>query len=183
MALVKGLREDTPFLKSLGIVSIESIAEDVQVKIGSLSTAGFQLNYITETFSFKVGNVEETFHPERPPASSKKNAHKVQLDHEGKVGRKKSEDSWRQTEKGKGSGRTPPQTKKKKKSHVKRVTKARNREEGRSKGKIEEEKARRKIELKCASVDDLIDKLKAFKGALHNSKELNTHLVQDHSKW
>ncbi|MED6171667.1 hypothetical protein PIB30_042913 [Stylosanthes scabra] len=88
----------------LGIVSIEGIAEHVMVKIGSLTvptdfhiiratrnskgdtpqvllgrhflkTAGFQLDYITETFSFNVGNVEETFHPVRPPASFNKNAH------------------------------------------------------------------------------------------------------------
>ncbi|MED6113941.1 hypothetical protein PIB30_075478 [Stylosanthes scabra] len=42
------------------------------------------------------------------------------------------------------------------------------------KARVEEDKARRKIELKCASVDDLISKLKAFKGALHNNKKLNT---------
>ncbi|MED6168593.1 hypothetical protein PIB30_013089 [Stylosanthes scabra] len=96
---------------------------------------------------------------------------------------KESEDYRRQTEKGKGSRHTPPQTKKKKKDPMKRIAKAKNREEGSSKGKVEEEKARRKIELKCASVDDLIDKLKDFKGALHNNKELKTHLVQDHSKW
>ncbi|MED6166247.1 hypothetical protein PIB30_107220, partial [Stylosanthes scabra] len=59
---------------------------------------------------------------------------------------------------------------------MKRIAKAKNREEGSSKGKVEEEKARRKIELKCASVDDLIDKLKAFKGALYINKELNTPL-------
>ncbi|MED6137142.1 hypothetical protein PIB30_062147 [Stylosanthes scabra] len=65
---------------------------------------------------------------------------------------------------------------------MKRVTKARNREEGSSKEKIEDEKAKRKIELKCASVDDLIDKLKAFKGALHNNQEFNTHLLSPTKK-
>ncbi|MED6172092.1 hypothetical protein PIB30_046907 [Stylosanthes scabra] len=52
----------------------------------------------------------------------------------------------------------------------------RKHEEGNSKGKFEDDKARKKIELKCTSVDDLISKLKAFKGALHNNKNLNTHL-------
>ncbi|MED6213302.1 hypothetical protein PIB30_091856 [Stylosanthes scabra] len=154
-------------MADLGIVSIEGIAEDVLVKIGNLT----------------LENVEEIFHPVRPPASSKKNAHQVQLDNDGKVGNKKREESRRQTEKGKGSRHTPPQTKKKKKDPMKHTPKKRNREKGSSKEKIEEEKARRKIELKCASVDDLIDKLKAFKGSLHNNQEFNTHLVQDHSKW
>ncbi|MED6171668.1 hypothetical protein PIB30_042914 [Stylosanthes scabra] len=66
---------------------------------------------------------------------------------------------------------------------MKRTTRTRNREEGSSKEKIEEGKARRKIELKCASVDDLIDKLKAFTGALHKNRGLNTDMVQNHSKW
>ncbi|MED6204363.1 hypothetical protein PIB30_008490 [Stylosanthes scabra] len=94
----------------------------------------------------------------------------------------RSGDFRRRTEKGKGLRHAPPQTKKKKKDPMKRTTRKRNREEESSKGKIEEEKVRKKIELKCASVDDLIDKLKAFKGSLHN-RGLNTHLVQDHSKW
>ncbi|MED6210424.1 hypothetical protein PIB30_064008 [Stylosanthes scabra] len=49
--------------------------------------------------------------------------------------------------------------------------------------KFEEDKARKKIELKCANVDDLVIKLKTFKGALHNNTCLETHLVQDQSKW
>ncbi|MED6223687.1 hypothetical protein PIB30_076506 [Stylosanthes scabra] len=106
-----------------------------------LKTAGFQLDYITETFSFKVGNVEETFHPVRPPASFDKSAHQVQLGNEGYSGRQvvskienhRSEDSRRRTEKDKGSRNTPPHTKKKKKDPMNRVSKARNREKGSSK--------------------------------------------------
>ncbi|MED6125215.1 hypothetical protein PIB30_066567 [Stylosanthes scabra] len=123
-----------------------------QVLLGRpfLKTTGFQLNYITETFSFKVGNVEETFHPVRPPASSKKNAHQVQLDHEGKSEEKRAKALGDKPRKARGRGILPLKQRRRK---------------------------------RCASVDDLIDKLKAFKGALHNNKELNTHLVQDHSKW
>ncbi|MED6152645.1 hypothetical protein PIB30_094010 [Stylosanthes scabra] len=71
---------------------------------------------------------------------------------------------------------TAPSTKKKIKELVKHTARKRNREGDSSREKIEEDKARRKIEHKCASVDDLISKLKAFKGALHNNKKLNTHL-------
>ncbi|MED6190638.1 hypothetical protein PIB30_107758, partial [Stylosanthes scabra] len=98
----------------------------------------------------------------------------------GEVEDKKSKDHRRKIEKGKGLRDTPPRTKKKKKEPVKHTAIKRNREEGSSREKIEEDKARRKIKLKCSSVDDLISKLKAFKGALHNNKKLNTHLVQDH---
>ncbi|MED6176982.1 hypothetical protein PIB30_093419, partial [Stylosanthes scabra] len=62
---------------------------------------------------------------------------------------------------------TPPQVKKKnRKEPVKSVKKK----------KFKEDEARKKIELKCANVDDLVSKLKAFKGALHNNKSLETHL-------
>ncbi|MED6125723.1 hypothetical protein PIB30_071388 [Stylosanthes scabra] len=159
-----------------------------QVLLGRpfLKTAGFQLDYITETFSFKVGNVEETFHLVRPPSSLNKSAQQLQFcngrDSEdyvvGEV-----EDKRSKVEKGKGLRDTPPRMKKKKKEPVKHTARKRNRERDSSREKIEEDKAIRKIELKCASVDDLISKLKAFKGALHNNKKLNTHLVQDHSKW
>ncbi|MED6147001.1 hypothetical protein PIB30_039959 [Stylosanthes scabra] len=97
---------------------------------------------------------------------------------------KRDKDSKGMIEKEKGSRNTPPHVKKKKKKEpVKFAKKKRKHEEGSSKKKFEEDKARKKIELNCASVDDLISKLKAFKGALHNNKSLNTHLVQEHSKW
>ncbi|MED6212231.1 hypothetical protein PIB30_081270, partial [Stylosanthes scabra] len=142
--------------------------------------------------SFKVGNVEETFHPVRPPSSLNKRAQQLQLcngrnseEHVvGEVEDKRSKDLRSKIKKGKGLRDTPPQPKKKKKKDpVKHTARKRNQEEDSSREKIEEDKARRKIKLKCASVDDLISKLKALKGALHNNKKLNTHLVQDHSKW
>ncbi|MED6212676.1 hypothetical protein PIB30_085810 [Stylosanthes scabra] len=96
----------------------------------------------------------------------------------GQAEDEKCEDSRSKIEKEKGLRNTPPQVRKKKrKEPVKFVKKGRKHEEGSSKGKFEEDKARKKIELKCASVDDLISKLKAFKGALHNNKSLNTHLM------
>ncbi|MED6160236.1 hypothetical protein PIB30_049514 [Stylosanthes scabra] len=160
----------------LGIVSIHGIAKNVLVKIGSLTVpTDFHIRRATK--DSKGGNVEETFHPVRPPASSKKNVH--QLDHGERLVAKRVKTIG---DKPRKSTHTPPQTKKKKKDPMKRIEKAKNREEGGSKGKVKEEKARRKIELKCASVDDMINKLKAFKGALHKNKKLNTHLVQDHSK-
>ncbi|MED6200054.1 hypothetical protein PIB30_081578 [Stylosanthes scabra] len=101
----------------------------------------------------------------------------------GQAEDKRGEDSRSKIEKGKGLRNTTPVRKKKRKEMVKFVKKGRKHEKGSPNGKFEEDKAREKIELKCASVDDLISKLKAFKGALHNNKSLNTHLVQDHSKW
>ncbi|MED6140361.1 hypothetical protein PIB30_092423 [Stylosanthes scabra] len=97
---------------------------------------------------------------------------------------RRGEDSKGKIKKGKWLRNTPPQMRKKKrKESVKFFKKGRKHEEGSSKGKFEEDKARKKIELKCCSVDDLISKLKAFKGAFHNNKSLNSHLVQDNSKW
>ncbi|MED6107825.1 hypothetical protein PIB30_017907 [Stylosanthes scabra] len=93
----------------MGIVSIAGIAEDVVVKIGSLmvpadfhvirstrhskggtpqvllgrptlQTAGFKLDCITNAFSLKVGNVEEVYHPKKPPALNKKFAHQKKKD-------------------------------------------------------------------------------------------------------
>ncbi|MED6199334.1 hypothetical protein PIB30_075000 [Stylosanthes scabra] len=79
---------------------------------------------------------------------------------------------------------TPPQVKKKKRKELeKSVKKKRKHEEGNLNKKFEEDKVRKKIELKCTNVDDLVSKLKAFKGALHNNTSLETHLVQDQSKW
>ncbi|MED6188670.1 hypothetical protein PIB30_088052 [Stylosanthes scabra] len=74
----------------------------------------------------------------------------------------------------KGLRTTPPQVKRKRKEPVKSVKK---------KKKFKEDEARKKIELKCTNVDDLVRKLKAFSGALHNNKSLETHLMQDQSKW
>ncbi|MED6140267.1 hypothetical protein PIB30_091520 [Stylosanthes scabra] len=115
----------------MGIVSSAGIAEDVLVKIGSLTvpadchvirttkhskggkpqvllrrptlkTTGFKLNYITETFSFKVGYVEEIYHPKRPPALNKKFAHQVQLSSEHKVEGKKSKKAKERLKKARG---------------------------------------------------------------------------------
>ncbi|MED6195581.1 hypothetical protein PIB30_039185 [Stylosanthes scabra] len=41
----------------------------------TLQTAGFKLDYITNAFSFKVGKVEEVYHPKKPSAVNKKSAH------------------------------------------------------------------------------------------------------------
>ncbi|MED6193250.1 hypothetical protein PIB30_017443 [Stylosanthes scabra] len=48
-----------------------------QVLLGrpALKTARFKLDYITNAFSFKVGNVEEVYHPKKPPALNQKFAH------------------------------------------------------------------------------------------------------------
>ncbi|MED6222186.1 hypothetical protein PIB30_061920 [Stylosanthes scabra] len=136
----------------LGIVAIEGIAEDAwatrnskgstpQVFLGRpfLKTAGFQLDYIIETFSFRVENAEEILHPVKPPASFDKSAHQVELGNEGykerqvvsKIGNHGSEDSRRRTEKDKGLRHAPPQKKKKKKDPMKHTPKKRRRREGR----------------------------------------------------
>ncbi|MED6179403.1 hypothetical protein PIB30_000515 [Stylosanthes scabra] len=92
----------------------------LQVLLGRslLKSAGFKLDYITETYSFKVGNVEETYHPVRPPASFK-NVHQVQLGNGkkavSKVGKSGSEGSRRKIKKEKELRKAPPSTKKKKK--------------------------------------------------------------------
>ncbi|MED6164305.1 hypothetical protein PIB30_088423 [Stylosanthes scabra] len=88
---------------------------------------------------------------------------------------KKSNEPRIKNEKDKGLRNTPPHEKKKKKKEPMNSVK--------KKKKFEEDEASKKFEIKCANVDDLIGKLKAFKGALHTNKDLDTHLVQEHSKW
>ncbi|MED6126838.1 hypothetical protein PIB30_082378, partial [Stylosanthes scabra] len=91
--------------------------EFVEVLLGRpfIRSAGFKLDYIIDTFSFKVGNVEEIYHPVRPPALNKVDVHQAQLKSEDKVEAKGSEEARRKVEKGKGLRRSPPHTKKKKK--------------------------------------------------------------------
>ncbi|MED6125570.1 hypothetical protein PIB30_069673 [Stylosanthes scabra] len=189
----------------MGIVSIAGIAEDVVVKIGSLTvpadfhviwstrhskggtpqvllgrptlqTAGFKLDYITNAFSFKVGNVEEVYHPRKPSAVSKKSAHQVQLSKEDKDERKQSEEAKARLKKLKGLRSSPPHVKKKRKDPMKKKVRIQKPGEDNSKEKKEEEKEKRRLELKCKSVENLIGKLYAFKKVLH-------HLVKDQSKW
>ncbi|MED6137622.1 hypothetical protein PIB30_066685 [Stylosanthes scabra] len=136
----------------MGIVSIARIAEDVLVTIGSLTVpadfhvirttrhsksgtpqvllgrptlkiVGFKLDYITDTFSFKVGNVEEVYHPKKPPALDKKFAHQVQLSKEDKDERRQSEEAKGRLKKGKGLRNSPPHVKKKKKDPMKKKVK------------------------------------------------------------
>ncbi|MED6189677.1 hypothetical protein PIB30_098388 [Stylosanthes scabra] len=132
-----------------------------QVLLGrpTLKTVGFKLDYITETFSFKVGNVEEIYHPERPPASNKKFAHQVQLSSEDKVKEKEKKDP------------------------MKKKVKIRNQEKESSKEESKEEKGKRRIELKYNSAEELIGKLLTFKRVLHNNDAMSNHLVKDQSKW
>ncbi|MED6135033.1 hypothetical protein PIB30_042441 [Stylosanthes scabra] len=196
----------------MGIVSIAGIEEDVLVKIGSwtvpadfhdirttrhskggtpqvllgrptLKTAKFKLDYITETFSFKVGNVEEIYHPKRPPALNKKFVHQVQLSSEDKVEGKKSKEAKERLKKGKGLRHSPPHIKKKKKDPMKKKVKIRNQGKESSKEESEEEKGKRRIEFKCNSVEDLIGKLLTFKKVFHNNDSMSNHLVKDQSKW
>ncbi|MED6172761.1 hypothetical protein PIB30_052987 [Stylosanthes scabra] len=167
----------------MGIVSIAGIAEDggtPQVLLGrpTLKTAGFKLDYI-----FKVGKVEEIYHPERSPASNKKFAHQVQLGSEDKVEGKKSKEAKERLERGKGLRHSPPHIKKKKKDPMKKKVKIRNQEKESSKEEGKEEKGKRRIELKCNSVEDLIGKLLTFKKVLHNNDAMSNHLVKDQSKW
>ncbi|MED6209309.1 hypothetical protein PIB30_053421 [Stylosanthes scabra] len=118
-----------------------------QVLLGRpfLKTAGFQLDYISETFSFKVGNFEETFHPVQPPSLLNKSAQQLQLcngrDSEEHVVRevedKISKDPRSKIEKGKGLRDTPPRMKKKKKELVKHTARKINREGDSSREKIE----------------------------------------------
>ncbi|MED6201558.1 hypothetical protein PIB30_096222 [Stylosanthes scabra] len=72
----------------------------------------------------------------------------------GEVVDKRSKDPRSKIKKGKGLRDTPPRTKKKKKEPVKHTARKRNWEGDSSMEKIEEDKARKKIKLKCASVDD-----------------------------
>ncbi|MED6214594.1 hypothetical protein PIB30_104512 [Stylosanthes scabra] len=51
------------------------------------------------------------------------------------------------------------------------------------KKKHEKDKSRKKNELKCCSMGNLIDKLKFFKEALHNNKNIDCNLARDNSKW
>ncbi|MED6151412.1 hypothetical protein PIB30_082184 [Stylosanthes scabra] len=134
--------EDIFTTADMGIVSIAGIAEDVVVKIGSLTvpadfhvirstkhskggtpqlllgrptlqTVGFKLDYITNAFSFKVGNIEEIYHPRKPSAASKKSAHQVQLSKEDKDEREQSEEAKARLKKLKGLRSSPPHVKKK----------------------------------------------------------------------
>ncbi|MED6221584.1 hypothetical protein PIB30_056162 [Stylosanthes scabra] len=134
----------------MGIVSIAGIAKDVVVTIGrltfptdfhvirstrhsiggtpqvllgrpTLKTVGFKLNYITNVFSFKVGNMEEVYHPKKPPAMNKKFSHQVQLSKEDKDERKQSEETKTRLKRSKGLKSSPPHVKKKKKDHTKKV--------------------------------------------------------------
>ncbi|MED6172244.1 hypothetical protein PIB30_048230 [Stylosanthes scabra] len=133
----------------MGIVSIAGIAEDVLVKIGSLTvpadfhvirttrhskggtpqvllgkptlkTARFKLDYITDTFSFKDGKVEEVYHPKRPPTLNKKFAHQVQLSSKDKGEGKKNEEAKEKLKRRKGLRHYPPHMKKKKKDPMKK---------------------------------------------------------------
>ncbi|MED6164632.1 hypothetical protein PIB30_092096 [Stylosanthes scabra] len=155
----------------MGIVSIAGIAEDIQQ------------GRHTETFSFKVGKVEEIYHSERPPALNKKFAHQVQLGSEDKVEGKKSKEAKERLERGKGLRHSPPHIKKNKKDPMKKKVKIRNQEKESSKEEGKEEKGKRRIELKCNSVEDLIRKLLTFKKVLHNNDAMSNHLVKDQSKW
>ncbi|MED6174573.1 hypothetical protein PIB30_070309 [Stylosanthes scabra] len=196
----------------MGIVSVAGIAEDVVVKIMSLTvpadfhvirstkhskggtphvlrgrptlqTAGFKLDYITNAFSFKVRNVEEVYHPRKPPAASKKSAHQVQLKKEDKDERKQSEEVKSRLKRLKGLRSSPPHVKKKKKDPAKKKVKIRKQGEDNSKEKKEEEEEKRRLELKCKNVEDLIGKLYAFKKVLHHNEAMTRHLVKDQSKW
>ncbi|MED6116764.1 hypothetical protein PIB30_103251 [Stylosanthes scabra] len=196
----------------MGIVSIAGVTEDVVVKIRSLTmptyfhvirstrhskggtpqvllgrptlqTAGFKLDYITNVFSFKVGNVEEIYHPRKPSAASKKSAHQVQLSKEDKDERKQSEEAKARLKKLTGLRSAPPHVKKKRKDATKKKVKIQKPGEDNSKEEKEEEKERRKLELKCKSVEDLIGKLYALKKVLHHNDVVTHHLVKDQSKW
>ncbi|MED6156314.1 hypothetical protein PIB30_013346 [Stylosanthes scabra] len=81
-----------------------------QVLLGrpTLKTAGFKLDYITNAFSFKVGNVEEVYHPKKPLAVNNKSAHQVQLSKKNKDERKQSEEAKARLKKGKGLRSSPP---------------------------------------------------------------------------
>ncbi|MED6122064.1 hypothetical protein PIB30_036296 [Stylosanthes scabra] len=76
-----------------------------------------------------------------------------------------------------------PHVKKKKKDPTKKKVKIRKPGEDNSKEKKEEGKERRKLELKCKSVEDLIGKLYAFKKVLHHNDAMTHLLVKDQSKW
>ncbi|MED6209402.1 hypothetical protein PIB30_054344 [Stylosanthes scabra] len=170
----------------MGIVSIAGTAEDVVVKIGSLTVLA-DFHVIRSTRHSKggtpqVGNVEEVYHPKKPPAVNKKFAHQVQLSKEDKDERKQSEEAKTRLKKGKGLRSSPPHVKKKKDPTKKKV-KIRKQGEDSSKEEKEEEKEKRKLELKCKSVEDLIGKLYAFKKVLHHNDAMNHHLVKDQSKW
>ncbi|MED6119924.1 hypothetical protein PIB30_016304 [Stylosanthes scabra] len=196
----------------MGIISIAGIAKDVVVTIGSLTfptsfhvirstrhskggtpqvllgrptlkTAGFKLDYITNALSFKVGNMEEVYHPKKPPTVNKKFPHQVQLSKEDKDERKQSEEVKIRLKRSKGLRSSPPHVKKKKKDPMKKKVKIWKQGEDSSKEENKEEKEKRKLELKCKSVEDLIGKPYAFKKVLHHNDAMNHHLVKDQSKW
>ncbi|MED6125735.1 hypothetical protein PIB30_071529 [Stylosanthes scabra] len=66
---------------------------------------------------------------------------------------------------------------------MKKKVKIRNQGKESSKEESEEEKGKRRIELKCNSVEDLIGKLLTFKKVFHNNDAMSNHLVKDQSKW
>ncbi|MED6123909.1 hypothetical protein PIB30_054095, partial [Stylosanthes scabra] len=88
-----------------------------QVLLGrpTLQNAGLKLDYITNAFSFKVGNVDEVYQPKKPPALNKKFTHQVQLSKEDKDEGRQSEEAKERLKKGKGLRHSPPHMKKKKK--------------------------------------------------------------------
>ncbi|MED6220322.1 hypothetical protein PIB30_043856 [Stylosanthes scabra] len=131
----------------------------------------------------RVGNVEEVYHPKKPPAMNKKCAHQVQLSKEDKDERRKNEEAKRRLKKGKGLRSSPHHVKKKKKDPTKKKVKIRKQGEDSSKEEKEEEKEKRKLELKCKSVEDLTRKLYAFEKVLHHNDAMNHHLVKDQFKW
>ncbi|MED6126438.1 hypothetical protein PIB30_078423 [Stylosanthes scabra] len=66
---------------------------------------------------------------------------------------------------------------------MKKKVKIRNQGKESSKEESEEKKAKRRIELKCNSVEDLMGKFLTFKKVLHNNDAMSNHLVKDQSKW
>ncbi|MED6159397.1 hypothetical protein PIB30_042022 [Stylosanthes scabra] len=149
----------------------------------TLKTAEFKLDYITNAFSFKIGNMEEVYHPKKPPAVNKKFVHQVQLSKEDNDERKQSEEAKTRLKRSMGLRNSPPHLKKKKKDPTKKKVKIWKQGEDNSKEEKEEEKEKRKLELKCKSVEDLIGKLYTLKKVLHHNDAMNHHLVKDQSKW
>ncbi|MED6114376.1 hypothetical protein PIB30_079653 [Stylosanthes scabra] len=171
--------KDIFIIADMGIVSIAGIAEDVVVKIGSL-TVPANFHVIRSTRHSKG---EEVYHPRKPSAASKKFAHQVQLSKEDKDESKQSEEAKARLKKLKGLRSSPLHVKKKRKDPAKKKVKIRKPGKDNSKEKKEEEEEKRRLELKCKSVEDLIGKLYAFKKVLHHNDAMTHHLVKDQSKW
>ncbi|MED6210888.1 hypothetical protein PIB30_068367 [Stylosanthes scabra] len=141
----------------MGIVSIAGIAEDVVEHGGSLPS-------------------KETI------CCEQEICHQVQLSKEDKDERKQSEEAKARL-KSKGLRSSPLHVKKKRKDPTKKKVKIRKPREDNSKEKKEEGKEKRRLELKCKSVEDLIGKLYAFKKVLHHNDAMTHHLVKNQSKW